>query len=47
LSNAFSHWTYEVTGGLIMILDISGWKIDAGKYVMSDLICFSSENTLG
>ncbi len=28
LPHTFVHWTYEVTGGLIMIVDIQGWALD-------------------
>ena len=43
LPNAFSHWSYAVTGGRFMITDVQGWKIDAGKYVVTDPWVFTSE----
>ncbi|CDW71151.1 myosin heavy chain kinase a-like protein [Stylonychia lemnae] len=43
LPHAFSHWTFMVTGGLVMITDIQGWKVDVGQYVMTDPIVFSNK----
>ncbi|CDW72302.1 myosin heavy chain kinase a-like protein [Stylonychia lemnae] len=37
-----------VTGGLVMITDVQGWKLEVGQYVMTDPIVFSKErNSLG
>ena len=46
LPKAFSHWTYTVTGGSFMIVDIEGWKLDLGQYIMTDPIIFSYERFL-
>eukprot|EP00347_Sterkiella_histriomuscorum_P022195 403331341 len=43
MPNAFSHWTYEATGGLFMITDVQGWRIGKGKYVMTDPVVFSQK----
>ncbi|CDW90773.1 myosin heavy chain kinase a-like protein [Stylonychia lemnae] len=48
LPHAFTHWTYMVTGGLVIVTDIQGWKINTGQYVMTDPIVFSKvRNFLG
>ena len=43
LPHTFSHWTYKVTGGLAMIVDIQGWRLNVGQYLMTDPIVFSNE----
>ncbi|CDW73004.1 myosin heavy chain kinase a-like protein [Stylonychia lemnae] len=46
LPHTFSHWTYMVTGGLILITDIQGWKVEVGQYVMTDPVVFSDNKGL-
>ena len=43
LPHTFSHWTYKATGGLVMIADVYGWRLDRGKYLMTDPIVFTNE----
>eukprot|EP00347_Sterkiella_histriomuscorum_P007925 403347038 len=48
LPHCFSHWTYVATDGNFMVTDIQGWKLDKGKYLMTDPIVFSKvKGTLG
>lgn len=48
LPAAFTHWSYVATGGQFIVVDVQGWRIGKGKYIMTDPIVFSKvANTLG
>ncbi|CDW84699.1 protein serine threonine kinase [Stylonychia lemnae] len=48
LPHTFSHWTYVITNGLVMITDVQGWKVNIGQYVFTDPVVFSNiEGLLG
>ncbi len=46
LLNAFSHWTYEATGGNFIVVDIQGWRAGHWQYVLTDPIVFSTAKSL-